>query len=189
MSSTVNSAWLADSAAGWLMSYSSPVQVRGVRPFSLAKAADFSSINGRSNARSAAIQSLMSVQLAQSNCCRRAGRQHVFAGAGPDIADDMVDREAKTRGGFHRYGRRDAPGAQEHPVRIRLAYLAPLRRLFIARVGHRNLDIFKAVFLCQQLQRAKGFAPVGRVVIDRGDFLALEFVETAFTLGDVVHQG
>jgi len=44
------------------MVYSSPVQVRGVRPFSLANAADFSSISGRNSARSAAIQSLTSVQ-------------------------------------------------------------------------------------------------------------------------------
>jgi hypothetical protein len=60
------------SLVAWFMAYSSPVQVRGVRPFSLANAADFSSINGRSNARSAAIQSLISVQLAPSHCWTRA---------------------------------------------------------------------------------------------------------------------
>ncbi len=63
-----------------------------------------------------------------------------------------------------------------------------MRRLLVARIGHRNLDVFEAVLLGQQFQRAEGFATVGRVVVDRGDLLALEFVEPAFTLGDVIDQ-
>jgi len=116
------------------------------------------------------------------------GGQHVFAGAGPDIADDVVDREAEARGGLYRDRRGHTPGAQEHPVRVGLTHLPPLRGLFVAGIGHRNLDIFEAVLFRQQLQRAEGFATIGRVVVDRGDLLALEFVEAAFALGDVVHQ-
>ncbi|MNF91586.1 hypothetical protein D3C84_741920 [compost metagenome] len=114
--------------------------------------------------------------------------QHVFAGAGPDVADDVVHREAEACGGFNRDRRRHAPGAQEHPVRVDLANLPPLRRLLVTRIGHRNLDVLEAVFLRQQFQRAEGFPAIRGVVIDRGNLLALEFVETALALSDVIDQ-
>ncbi|MNO94122.1 hypothetical protein D3C76_857340 [compost metagenome] len=117
-----------------------------------------------------------------------ASGQHVFAGAGPDVADDVVHREAETRSGLDRHRGRHAPGAQEHPVRVELTDLPPLRRLLIARIGHRNLDVLEPVLLGQQLERPQGFATVCGVVVDRGDFLALEFVEATLSLGDVVDQ-
>jgi hypothetical protein len=51
-----------------------------------------------------------------------------------------------------------------------------------------STETVEAVHLGALLQQGDRLLAVGAVVIDQGDLLALELVETAFLLGDVLHQ-
>src|SRR5690242_5206657 len=68
---------------------------------------------------------------------RRGARgQHVFLGARPPHADDLVARVADLRRGLDRGRIHHAPAPQDHPVRLDLADLLPLRLLLVAGMRH-----------------------------------------------------
>ena len=67
---------------------------------------------------------------------RRARREHVFLGAGPPHADDLVARVADLGRGLERGRVHHAPAPQDHLVGLDLADLQPLRLLLVARVRH-----------------------------------------------------
>ena len=90
-----------------------------------------------------------------------AGRTHVLFRARPDAADDVIDREADLGRGLDRHRRHHAPAAQEDPVRLELADLRPLRRLVVARMRHRDLDVLEAVGLGEKRERCLRLLAVG----------------------------
>src|SRR5712692_300300 len=114
------------------------------------------------------------------------GRPHVGLRARPPNAVHLLARIADC----HRLldgGRvHHAPAPQQDVVGTVLPYLQPGRLLLHAGMGHRQEHGFKAVLLRTLLQQRDRLLAVGRVVINERDLLALELVEAAFLLGDVL---
>ena len=68
-----------------------------------------------------------------------AGRDDVLFGVGPDVADDVVGREAGLLRRLERHRVHHAPAAQDDIVRLGAADRQPLRLLLVA--GMRHLDL------------------------------------------------
>ncbi len=116
-----------------------------------------------------------------------AGRDHVRLRTGPPHAHHLVAREADA-GRFLDCGRvHHAPAPQQHVVGPVLTDLQPLRLLLDARVSHRDRLELEAMLLGAGLERSDRLLAVRAVVIDEADLLALQLVETAPLLGDVLN--
>src|SRR5208283_1048960 len=121
--------------------------------------------------------------------CGVAGRYGVFLRAAPPDADDVVAWVAHLGCSLERNGVHHAIAAQDHPVRLDLANLQPLRSLLVARQRHRNMRDLEAVFLRLRIEYGDRFLAVGRVVIEVDDLLALKLVHPAFLHADELDLG
>src|SRR5574337_871964 len=113
---------------------------------------------------------------------------HVGFGARPPHAVHLVARVA---GGlrFLQRGRvHHPPAPQQHVVGAALAHLQPGRLLLDAGRRHRDQLQLEAVHLRAFLQQRDRLLAERAVVVDERDLLALELVEAAFLLGDVLDQ-
>ncbi|MNQ84869.1 hypothetical protein D3C85_1000100 [compost metagenome] len=110
----------------------------------------------------------------------------IILGVAPDVADDVIRREADLLRGFQRHRVHHAPAAQNHPVGFFPANVEPLRLLLVAWMGHFQQGQLEPVLVGQGLQHLIGFLAVGRAVIQGDDLLALELVQASGLLADVV---
>jgi hypothetical protein len=115
-----------------------------------------------------------------------AGRNDVGLGARPPHAQHLVAREVDVAGLGDGGRVHDAPAPQQDVVGLLLADLQPLRFLLGARRRHRNRQELEAVLLGHDVERRDRLLAVGRIVIEQRDLLALELVEAAHLLGDVL---
>ena len=117
------------------------------------------------------------------------GGNHVSVARRPPVADEMVHPEADGRGFLDRDLVHHAPARHEDPVGIEPADLEPRRLLLLPGTVHGEQRQLEGVLLGQLLERGVGLPAVGAVVIDVGDLLALELVETTLLLADVANDG
>src|SRR6516162_6565642 len=115
-------------------------------------------------------------------------RPHVRLGPRPPHAVHLLariaDRDRLLDGGrVH-----DAPAPQQHVVGAVLADLQPGCLLLDTGMRDRQEQRLESVHLRALLQQGDRLLAIGRVVIDEGDLLALELVEPAFLLGDVLQD-
>ncbi len=115
-----------------------------------------------------------------------AGRGHVRLGARPPHADHLVARIGDGCRFLDGHAVHHAPAPQQHVVGPVLADREPLRLLLDARMRDGNGRELEAVLLAPHLQRRDRLLAVGAVVIDEADLLALQLVEAAELLGDVL---
>src|SRR5678816_2131957 len=116
---------------------------------------------------------------------RRAHRLHVFLRAGPEVPDDVVHREAHPRGVLQHRRVHHPPAGDDHPVRLELADLQPLRLLLTARGG--NLDDLRLVpvLLGLLLEDDVRLLAVGTPVMEVDDLLPLQLRHPTLALADV----
>ena len=100
--------------------------------------------------------------------------QHVIFRPRPPDADEVIHREADVRGLLDRHGVHHAPAPEQDIVRLVAADLEPLAFLFLAGRIDGDLGQFKAVLLGQFLKRADRLLPVGGVVVEQRDLLAVQ---------------
>ncbi len=115
-----------------------------------------------------------------------AGRRHVRLRARPPHADHLVARIADGGRFLDGGGVHHAPAPQQHVVGPVLADRQPLRLLLDARMRDRDRLEGEAVLLRQHFERRDRLLAIGAVVIDEADLLALELVDAAELLGDVL---
>ena len=113
---------------------------------------------------------------------------HIRLGTGPPHAVHLVARVAGGLRFFQGGGVHHAPAPVEHIVWLVLADLQPGGFLLHARVGDRQQGQGEAVHLGALFQHRNRLFAKRAVVIDQGDFLALELVVAAFLFGDVLYQ-
>ena len=115
-----------------------------------------------------------------------AGGRHVRLRTRPPHADHLVARIGDGGGFLDGGGVHHAPAPQQHVVRPVLADRQPLRLLLDARMRDGNGLELEAILLGTRLERRDRLLAVGAVVIDEADLLALQLVEAAELLGDVL---
>jgi hypothetical protein len=108
-----------------------------------------------------------------------AGRRHVFLGVAPDVADNVIDREARLGSGLDCHRVHHAPTAQDHPLRLVALDLEPLRLLLIARVRHFEVFDLEAVLLREDVEDWDRLFSVGGAVVERDDLLAAQLLGIA----------
>jgi hypothetical protein len=116
------------------------------------------------------------------------GRPHVRLGSRPPHAVHLLARIADgdrllDGGGIHH-----APAPQQHVVGTVLADLRPGCLLLDTGMRDRQEQGLESVPLRAFLQEGDRLLAVGRVMIDERDLPALELVEPAFLLGDVLQD-
>ena len=112
----------------------------------------------------------------------------VGLGTGPPDAVQLVTREAGGLGFLQRRRVHHAPAPQQHIVRMALAHLQPGGFLFDARRGHRQQLQLEAVHARALLQQRNWLLAKRAVVVDQRNLLALELVQAAFDLAQVLDQ-
>ena len=113
---------------------------------------------------------------------------HVRLGTGPPHAVHLVARIAGGLGLLEGGGVHHAPAPKQHVVGTLLAHLQPGGLLLDARRGDRQQRQVKAVHLGALLQQRDRLLAERAVVVDQRDLLALELVQPAQRLGDVLDQ-
>ncbi|MPM44785.1 hypothetical protein SDC9_91467 [bioreactor metagenome] len=113
---------------------------------------------------------------------------HVRLGTCPPHAIQLVAREAGGLRFLQRSGVHHAPAPQQREVGLALAQLQPGGLLLHAWRGHGQQLQIKAVHLGALLQHGDGFLAERAVVIDQRDLLALELVQAAHLLAQVLDQ-
>ncbi len=114
---------------------------------------------------------------------------HVGLGAGPPHAVHLLARVAGGLRFLERGGVHHSPTPQNHIIRTALANTKPGGLLLHAGRGHGQQLELEAVHLRALLQQRNGLLAVRAVVVDQGDFLALELVEAALLLANVLDDG
>src|SRR5256712_10054029 len=118
-----------------------------------------------------------------------AGRDDVGVVGRPPVADETVHLEADGRRFLDRDLVHDAPARHEDPVRIQPSHLEPRRLLLLPGMVHREQCQLELVLPRELLERRVRLLPVGAVVEDVGDLLALQLLDAALLLTDVANDG
>ena len=113
---------------------------------------------------------------------------HIGLGTGPPHAVHLVARKARGHGLFEGGGVHHAPTPVEHIVGAVLADLQPGGFLLHAGVGHGQQGQHEAMHGSALLQQRNGLFAIRAVVINQGDFFALEFVKATFFGRQVLDQ-
>ena len=110
--------------------------------------------------------------------------------AGPPDADELADREPGLDRLLDRRRVHRAPALVIDPVRTVAANVQPDRALVlhVLRGDRVELDL-EAVILRKAFEERDRLLAEGRVEVDEADLLALELVEAAFLLGDILDEG
>src|SRR6202158_3801754 len=113
----------------------------------------------------------------------------VFLGARPPDAHDVISWKADLGRRLQRRRVHYPPTPQDHPVRLDLPNLQPLRALLVPWMRHRDVRDGEAVLLRLRVENRDGLLAVTRVVIDVDELLALELVHPAFPAADELDLG
>ena len=108
--------------------------------------------------------------------------------AGPPHAEQLLAREAGGDRLLERGRVHHAPAPQQRVVGTIAANLQPGRLLLHAGRGHRQQLQLEAMHLGALLERGDRLLAEGRVVVDQRNLLALELVQAAFLLAQVLDQ-
>ncbi len=110
----------------------------------------------------------------------------VRLGTGPPHAVHLVARVTRGLGFLERGGVHHTPAPQQHVVRAALAHLQPGGLLLHAGGGHRQQLQVEAMHARALLQQRDRLLAEGAVVVDQRDLLALELVQAAFLLAQML---
>src|ERR1700722_8371585 len=115
-----------------------------------------------------------------------AGRDDVFLGVRPDVADDVIGWEGDFLRRLERHRIHHAPAAQHDIVGLLAPDRQPLRLLFVAGMRHFDLNDSEAVFLSEQIIDGNRLTTVRRAVIEHDDLLPLQLLKAALAACEII---